>query len=79
MWDPEHRETEEELKTRLSKALDEVLLDGWDSTCESSLPEGNSILTAATVISITSHSGAIRAMLRVIGRTPVHVETGGKF
>ncbi|KZT38469.1 phosphoglycerate mutase-like protein [Sistotremastrum suecicum HHB10207 ss-3] len=61
LWDPDHRETEEELRTRLSKAVEEVLLDGWDST----------------FISITSHSGAIRAMLKVIGHSPVQLQTGG--
>ncbi|KZS91549.1 phosphoglycerate mutase-like protein [Sistotremastrum niveocremeum HHB9708] len=61
LWDPDHRETEEELRTRLSKAIEEVILDGWDST----------------FISITSHSGAIRAMLKVIGHPPVQLQTGG--
>ncbi|KZS97486.1 phosphoglycerate mutase-like protein [Sistotremastrum niveocremeum HHB9708] len=61
LWDPDHRESEEELVARIAKGFEQVVEQSGTSR----------------YISVTAHSGAIRAMLYVLGHPPVALPTGG--
>ena len=59
LWDPEARESDLALDTRLKRLLDDVFKHD-DST----------------FISLTSHSGAVSSILRVLGHRPFPLVTG---
>ncbi|KAI1608934.1 histidine phosphatase superfamily [Exophiala viscosa] len=61
-WDPDLREPNDALVLRLRKLLDSIMQSGQGSQAER--------------ISFTSHSGAIGAMLRVLGHRPFSLPTG---
>ncbi|KAG8741092.1 hypothetical protein FRC10_003333 [Ceratobasidium sp. 414] len=82
LWTADHRETDEEANIRLKAALDTIfgrLLSKHD-TCKLdciSLDHGPDTESGAIVISVTAHSGAIGAALRVLGHRPYSLPTGG--
>ncbi|KIV83681.1 hypothetical protein PV11_05683 [Exophiala sideris] len=61
-WDADLREPDDALVLRLGKLLDSIMLSEQGSQAET--------------ISFTSHSGAIGAMLRVLGHRPFSLPTG---
>lgn len=61
-WDPDFREPDDALTLRLGKLLDSIM--------------GSEQGSQAETISFTSHSGAIGAMLRVLGHRPFSLATG---
>ncbi|KAB5591992.1 GTPase-activating protein gyp1 [Ceratobasidium theobromae] len=63
LWTADHRETDAEAEVRLKAALDTIF--------------GNLLGHKDTFISITAHSGAIRAALRVLGHRDYSLPTGG--
>ncbi|KAG9089799.1 hypothetical protein FS749_001052 [Ceratobasidium sp. UAMH 11750] len=63
LWTEDHRETDEEAGIRLKAALDTIF--------------GRLLSKHDTFISITAHSGAIRAALNVLGHRPYSLPTGG--
>ena len=80
-WDPEIRETPEELDVRATKVLD-VIFDNDEEQCTSrtlSLRAVTYKKTTFPVISITSHHGFIDAFLRVCGHRPWALPTGGEY
>ena len=62
LWEADHRETHEEHDVRTLRLLDQVFAD-----------EGKD----AAVVSLTSHSGAIASLMRVIGHREFRLATGG--
>ncbi|KIJ31716.1 hypothetical protein M422DRAFT_36152 [Sphaerobolus stellatus SS14] len=60
LWQEDHRETEEEITSRLQEALADIFSH-----------------ESATYISITAHSGTLRALMRVINAAPRPLPTGG--
>ncbi|QRV96967.1 histidine phosphatase family containing protein [Ceratobasidium sp. AG-Ba] len=63
LWTADHRETDEEANTRLKAALDTIF--------------GKLLSNHDTFFSITAHSGAIGAALRVLGHRQYSLPTGG--
>jgi len=62
LWVPDYREREPEMIIRLQAALNKILDREWDSSKH---------------ISITAHSGAIRALCTALGHPTVALPTGG--
>ncbi|KAL9597149.1 MAG: hypothetical protein Q9219_005315 [cf. Caloplaca sp. 3 TL-2023] len=62
LWDAKHRETNEELDARMRTLLDDIF--GGDGR-------------GSVYLSLTSHSGAIGGILRVLGHCEFRVATGG--
>jgi broad specificity phosphatase PhoE len=60
LWDPDVRESNAQMRARLKKLLDDIVMNDEN-----------------TFISLTSHSGAISAMLHVLGHRPFGLQTGG--
>ena len=80
LWQPERRETEQELIDRLKIGISEVVQREFKkSTCRRFRHSlGQCTLTFFEKdVSITAHSGAIRAILRNINHPPLHLPTGG--
>lgn len=80
LWDPKLRETEEELVSRVKEGIEEIISREWkQSTCALKgfvvLRNANNI--NRTVVSITCHSGTLRAVQRVLRYPRVWVPTGG--
>ena len=63
-WDPEHRETVEERRARARELLDQIFFGDDDRAVQ-------------VVVSVTAHSGIIRAILEVVGHREWPLETGG--
>ncbi|KAG8218974.1 histidine phosphatase superfamily [Butyriboletus roseoflavus] len=78
-WDPEVRETPEELDTRAKKALD-MIFDNDEEQCMSVTFSGvaHGRMTIL-VISITAHHGFINAFRRVCEHRPWTLPTGGEY
>ncbi|KAL9088016.1 MAG: hypothetical protein Q9165_006357 [Trypethelium subeluteriae] len=62
LWRPDVRETDAEMVPRFQRAIDEI----WRGEAKES-----------AFVSVTAHSGAIRAMLRVLGHREWALATGG--
>lgn len=80
LWSPE-RETKESAERRAKLFLDRVFENDRDDTCKftsiSSFVAGDHMSALFVDISVTTHSGWINALLRVIGQGNYPLPTGG--
>ena len=66
---------------RAKLVLDKIFEDNHDDTCAatSCLFQMANVSVISQDISITSHSGSIKSVLRVLGRGDYDIQTGGTY
>lgn len=80
LWSPTIRESNAQVTERARKVLDLVFQNDIDALCKMNSVrfKRNVIQSILAVISITAHSGFIRAFLAAAGRPDILVPTGGE-
>jgi hypothetical protein len=82
LWVPDYREREPEMILRLGVAFKKIFDQEWDKSLCKFKTRVSRVLRLSGMfedVSITAHSGAIRAMCRVLGHPTVAIPTGGLY